>query len=281
MLNSLDEAQCHQLLEACPIGIMLLDKDGIVRWLNPVLGNWLGERASLITDQPADEAPADLQGLYGENSTIQLAADNEHDDIWLIGASQTLPDGSRVQFFTDTSSLKLLAQERDGLLEQLKELTVTDAESGLPNRRALFQNLESQVSRSRRYQNPLSIILMRIGNLGDFAGLHPSEDTAPLLSAIRTVLNDQMRWADMIGRLEEAEFLFILPETDLEATRQLTAKVNSNFDDLYIEGMDDSPFTVATQFGCAEWRKGDDVGLLLMRAREDLQQAISPAEQAG
>ena len=281
MLNSIDAEQCRQLLQACPIGMLLLDSDGVVRWINPTLEAWLGSRAGQLLDHPADGVAAELQGLYGDNPTVHLEADEDTDEHWLIGTTQPLPDGGRAQFFTDASPLKQLMQQRDDLLAELKELTVTDTESGLPNRRALFQNLESQVSRSRRYQNPLSIILMRIDNMDEIINRASERDSAPLLAAIRTILNDQMRWADMIGRLDEAEFLFILPETDLEASRKLTGKISANFDELTLEGQEPGEVSLVTRYGVAEWRKGDDVGLLLMRAREDLEGKTEAAEQAG
>jgi diguanylate cyclase (GGDEF)-like protein len=281
MQNKLDAALCQQLLQACPVGIMLLSKDGVVTWINPTLETWLGDRTGQLIGQPADGIAAELQELYGDNPTVHLGAVSSTDEHWLIGTTQPLPDGGRAQFFTDASPLKQLMQQRDDLLAELQELTVTDAESGLPNRRALFQNLESQVSRSRRYQNPLSIILMRIENMEQIVDQTTNQDNTSLLDAIRTILNDQMRWADMIGRLDEAEFLFILPETDASACRQLTEKVSANFEDMAIEGLETDDSTITTRYGIAEWRKGDDVGLLLMRAREDLEAEGSTAERAG
>jgi diguanylate cyclase (GGDEF)-like protein len=281
MQNKLDAALCQQLLQACPVGIMLLSKDGVVTWINPTLETWLGDRTGQLIGQPADGIAAELQELYGDNPTVHLGAVSSTDEHWLIGTTQPLPDGGRAQFFTDASPLKQLMQQRDDLLAELQELTVTDAESGLPNRRALFQNLESQVSRSRRYQNPLSIILMRIENMEQIVDQTTNQDNTSLLDAIRTILNDQMRWADMIGRLDEAEFLFILPETDASACRQLTEKVSANFEDMAIEGLETDDATITTRYGIAEWRKGDDVGLLLMRAREDLEAEGSTAERAG
>lgn len=281
MLKSINVEQCRQLLQACPIGMMLLDQNGVVRWINPALENWLGSRASQLLDHPANDVAAELQGLFGDNPTVHLDAADGVGEHWLIGTTQALPDGGRAQFFTDASPLKQLMQQRDDLLAELKELTVTDTESGLPNRRALFQTLESQVSRSRRYQNPLSIILMRIDNMDEIIDHTAGRDSGPLLGAIRTILNDQMRWADMIGRLDEAEFLFILPETDLDASRKLTEKISANFDELILEGEAPDEVSLVTRYGVAEWRKGDDVGLLLMRAREDLEGKAPATEQAG
>jgi diguanylate cyclase (GGDEF)-like protein len=271
MLNTLDTAQYQQLFEACPIGLMLIDQDGKAQWLNPALRKWLGAQADTILQQTVDTAPSELQALWSENATVHLSARDPQDDIWLLGTSQPLTDGGMMQFFTDASSLKLLMQERDSLQEQLDQLSLTDAETGMPNRRALSQNLESQVSRSRRYQNPLTILIMRMDNLPDFMAQHGTDSAKPLLVAIRNVLNDQLRWADTIGRMDENEFLLILPETHLEATGQMIDLIRKRLDELYIEGFEDSEFKVQARFSAAEWHKGDDVGLLMLRAREELE----------
>ena len=270
MLNTLDTAQYQQLLENCPTGMMLIDQDGRVQWINTALRNWLGAKADSVLQQTADTSPSELQALWEENASLHLPASDPQDDIWLLGTSQTLTNGGIIQFFTDASPLKQLMQERDRLQEQLAQLSLTDTETGMPNRRALSQNLESQVSRSRRYQNPLTILIMRIDNLSDFISRHDTESAKPLLVAIRNVLNDQLRWADTIGRMDENEFLLILPETHLDATAQMIELLHKRFDELYIEGFENSDFKVEARFSAAEWHKGDDVGLLMLRAREQL-----------
>ena len=271
MLNTLDTAQYQQLFEACPIGLMLIDQDGKAQWINPALQNWLGAKADSLLQQTADTAPPELQALWAKDPSFHLPASDPQDDIWLLGTSQALSDGSMMQFFTDTSAVKLLMQKRDELQEQLAQLSMTDPETGMPNRRALSQNLESQVSRSRRYQNPLTILIMRIDNLADFMTQNNTDSAKPLLVAIRNVLNDQLRWADTIGRMDGNEFLLILPETHLDATVQMIELLQTRLEDLYIEGFEDSDFKVEARFSAAEWHKGDDVGLLMVRAREQLE----------
>lgn len=271
MLNTLDTAQYQQLLEACPIGLMLIDAEGKVQWLNPTLQTWLGSQAEAVLGQTTDTAPVEFKDMWTENATVHLAATSAHDELWLLTTSQPLSNGGVMQFFIDASPLKLLMQERDTLQEQLAKTTMTDPETGMPNRRALSQNLESQVSRSRRYQNPLTILIMRIENLSDFMNQHNTDSARPLLVAIRNVLNDQLRWADTIGRMDDDEFLLILPETHLEATGQMIDLLHKRLAELSIEGFEDSDFKVQARFSGAEWHKGDDVGLLMLRAREGLE----------
>ena len=272
MLKSLDTTQYQQLLEACPIGLLLLNKDGKAQWINPALRSWLGTRADKIIEQQVDAVPRELRKLWGENATVHLPATDAEDELWLLGTSQPLDDGSKMQFFTDATASKLLLQERDALQSQLESVSLTDEDTGMPNQRALTQSLESQVSRSRRYKNPLTILIMQVDNLDEFIKTQETESARPLLVAIRNMLNDQLRWADTIGRMNENEFLLILPETHLEATGQMIDLIRKRFDDLYIEGVENSDFKVQARFGVAEWHKGDDVGLLMARAREVLEE---------
>ena len=272
MLKSLDSTQYQQLLEACPIGLLLLDKDGKTQWINPALRSWLGTRADKIIEQQVDAVPRELQKLWGENATVHLPATDAEDELWLLGTSQPLDDGSKMQFFTDATASKLLLQERDALQSQLESVSLTDEDTGMPNQRALTQSLESQVSRSRRYKNPLTILIMQVDNLDEFIKTQETESARPLLVAIRNMLNDQLRWADTIGRMDDNEFLLILPETHLEATGQMIDLIRKRFDDLYIEGVENNDFKVQARFGVAEWHKGDDMSLLMARAREVLEE---------
>ncbi len=269
MLNTLDAAQCRQLLENAPVGLLLLDAGGVPRWLNPVMRDWLGEAADNLLGRPPAELPEGLQALLGENPTVQLPGETEDQDLWLLGSSQPLAEGGVAQFFTDATALKQLLGERDALRELVDELNVTDAETNMPNRRALYQQLESQVSRSRRYENPLSILILQLDNLDGFSAQYGSP--TPLLLALRNMLNDQLRWADTIGRLDSGEFLLILPETPLDATRQLADMLAKRLAKLDIEGVEAGDFVPRARMGVAQWQKGDDVGLLMLRAREELE----------
>ena len=273
MLNSLDNTQYQQLLDACPIGLLLIDKDEVIRWINPAMRSWLGTRADNIFEQASDAVPRELQKLWGEDATVHLSGTNSDDELWLLGTTQSLDNGNRMQFFVDATASKLLLQERDALQADLESVSLTDEDTGMPNQRALAQSLESQVSRSRRYQNPLTILIMQVDNLDEFTAIHDSGSAKPLLVALRNMLNDQFRWADTIGRMTDNEFLLILPETHLDATEQMIELLHQRLDDLYIEGLDNGEFKTHARFGAAEWHKGDDMGLLMMRAREGLEQS--------
>ena len=64
----------------------------------------------------------------------------------------------------------------------------------------------------------------------------------------------------------------IVLECDLDATEQMVELLHKRLDELSIEGFEDSDFKVQARFSAAEWHKGDDVGLLMLRAREGLEE---------
>ncbi len=264
MLESLDADTCRELLAACPMGLLLIDAEGRVEWMNDTLREWLGDDANVIPGQPATAAPDALAPLWQDEPALTLPPKREGDEPrWLLGHTHHLADGRRLQYLTDQSPMKLLLQERDDLLAELDELTVTDADTGMPNRRALSAQLATEVARSRRYGNPLSTVIMRLDRLEGSA-----EAIRQVLISIRNLLNEQRRWADTIGRLDDNEFLFILPETSLEAARHVAEMTAERLQKLMQE---DESIQVAARFGVSEWQKGDDIGLMMVRAREDLE----------
>lgn len=268
MINSLSTEQSHQLVDSCPVGLLLLDEEGRIRWINTALRDWLGNRASEIEDRNVDEVSNDLKALFYCQSAVNLPENAEQEARYLIGNTQPLEDGSTAQYFTDVTPLKIVINERNQLLDTVNELNVTDPDTGMPNQRALLNSLESQVSRSRRYQNPLSILLLRIKNLEEFQQHTNTENAAPLLTAVRNLLNDQLRWADMIGRYDNNHFMLILPETHLDATLQVSTLLEQRLKSLVIDDYQSNEFSIDACFAAAEWVKGDDVRLLLAKANQ-------------
>lgn len=275
MTSQLSQQQLETLMDTSPLGMLLIDAQGRASWMNATLKEMLGANATDILDCTAADAPESLRSLFDENPTVHIETDEGEEDIWLLGSTQAVAEnGATMQFFNDVTAIQLLIEERDQLSKELHEYILIDKESGMPNHRALFQSLEPQVARSRRYQNPLSVIIMRLNNLNDYIASSADNSPANLFTALRYLLNDQMRWADIIGRLDSNEVLMVLPETHDEDAHKLIEKLNQR---LNLMELDQDDFNLSASYGIAEWRKGDDVGLLMMRAREQLENNREPA----
>lgn len=275
MLDKLDPAQLQQIVRGSPTGILLLDNQGRVSWVNDALGEMLGkDRCAQLLNKHSDEVPGPLSALFDLNTTLHLPGDELHEDLWLMGHQQALPDDAgQAQYFVDITPLHWLMQERDQLRDELNDVIMVDSETGMRNRKGLYYSLEPQLSRSRRYDRPLTIILLRLDCLDRFRQQYQREDARPVLVTLSQLLSDQLRWADIVGRLNETDFLLVLPEIHADDASTVVDNLRQQLTKLTIDEPETEDFTITARFGIAEWRKGDDMSLLLMRARQMLDDA--------
>jgi diguanylate cyclase (GGDEF)-like protein len=250
-------------LGACPFGLAVLANDRPV-WVNAALEGMLGQGAGDLRQQ-APEHPLWTALLRGQGPVQPPGT-----GAWLSGrrAEVATAEGGRVQllFVQEVTEAVRLEAQCDELARRVEELTLTDPLTGLANRRALGHTLSAQVTRSRRYHNPLCIALVQVRVPGP-AGSLPD---ASVLSVSR-FLRDRLRWVDAIGRYEEDLFLLILPETGLDAARGLLQAVREEAERDEYPGVP-GDLRPSLRLGVAEWRRGQDAARLVEQARRQLAQ---------
>ena len=128
--------------------------------------------------------------------------------------------------------------------------TVTDF--GVLSRGAIINRLEAEVSRSRRYANPLSCITVQLAK--------KAEDT--LASEIARKVKGQLRWVDLLGKWNDETLLIVLPETDEYAARALSEKLLSSVSLTICS----SGVTLPADLGTSSWAGGDNAERLVRRA---------------
>ena len=268
MPKQLSNSDLSKILEACPMGLAISDNKHTITWVNETFQNYLGISADEISNQNINELPEILQSLFTSNSVVHIPANSLRDDQWFMCNQQSLEDNQdTVHFITDVGPLHLLMQEREALKEELRESLAVDEVTGMPNKVALLQSLEPQISRSRRYNNLLSIVIMRVNNLEQL----DETQAASVILPISQMLNDQVRWADIVGKLNDTDFLLVLPETGAEACKNLSANLGERLNTTVMPEDLPSSFKISANFGYAEWEKGDDLGLLMQKARNMLE----------
>ena len=268
MLDHLAPKLVQQFVDSLPGALALVNADNEIVWVNDSFLRVTTLSSTNAVGKQIKDLGREIQDMFGDGH-IYLTATNKRDAYWL--ACMTIPLGDyRLQYCSDVTQLQGLIEDREGLKTKVAELNPIDQVTGMANRRALFQSLEQQASRSRRYGNTLSVMILRLSNLSELIRAHGNDNSDELLLSISQMLNDQMRWADVIGRLDKNEFLFIMPETEESATSELRDKIEEQLAKVTIPTTDESEFELIHEFGMAQWRKGDDVGMLMQRARQSL-----------
>ena len=270
MLDQIDKQHLLKMLQVNPLGMMLIDTQGNVGWVNDNFPIITGVSSLQVLGKNIDSVPAEYRNLFDDEATIHLPALDNRPETWLVVSSQALADGGRVQYIKDATLVRQLARERDELKQKVHELNIVDEVTGLLNPRGLYQALEPQVSRSRRYDNLLSIMIMRLENLEPLRQQIGYAKGNQLLQAISEILNDQMRWADSIGRLSENEFMLIMPETPQDIADHLAGKIRERLAELTLPDLNGDTLDLRTRVGMVQWRKGEDTRLMMQRARATL-----------
>ncbi len=256
------------LLQHLPFGLAQLNADNRITWVNDTLERMLGMRSDELQDRTLDELPDPARRLLATEPRLLAVDAGQH---WISREIHSDGSGQRLLVVSDVSSQEQLAEENARLRQQVQDLKLTDDLTGLPNKRAISQALDLHISRSRRYQNPLSVVLVHI-DLQKLDGVQPLS-TDPLILALSRFLRDRLRWVDQIARWENNVFLLVLPETLEADARVLLDKIANEQDSMQLpEGVGE--LRPELSFGLACWTKGDDMRTLLRAALDNLQTSV-------
>ena len=103
-------------------------------------------------------------------------------------------------------------RERESQAE-LERLSVTDALTGLYNRRHLMGTLATEVQRSRRLRRPFSVLLADVDHFKQYNDAHGHQAGDAALARIADILRKTTRGVDCVARYGGEEFFVMLLET--------------------------------------------------------------------
>jgi len=263
MLNSLTLEETANLLDACPLGILLLDGSGCIRACNSAFASLtVGVSGTAVSEPEELRKEGLLEPLLGSGTLVNWIMP-DGDERWLAVESRPLTgtDGGTVRFYVDVTEKLRLRKERDGLCAELKQLSLKDETfTSLMNRRGLLHSLDPLVARCRRYDKPLSVIAM---------GLVEQQGRQNLLVKISYLLRDQTRWADLLGCNDDHDFLIILQETTRESALRLVEKLTAQLKHVSAS----APSPASACYGVTQCQNDDDAETLLERAEAALGEA--------
>ncbi len=122
-------------------------------------------------------------------------------------------------------TLEQRVAERTAALEQanhrLEVLAMTDALSGLPNRRHAMLQLELAWEAALANDGPMTIIVADADGFKSVNDTHGHEAGDAVIVALGKTLRNAVRTDDVVCRMGGDEFLILCPRTDLEGGRQV------------------------------------------------------------
>ena len=209
----------------------------------------------------------ELRSLKGsivvEHEGIALVAGYDMDGAeTLASALQALNDELN-EAYRDLSRSKQALEAREA---EILKLSLTDALTGVGNRRMLNEVLAREVARSARGGQPLSLVILDIDHFKRVNDNHGHEMGDFVLKETGATLLRLVRLSDIATRMGGEEFVVLLPATSVDealvcAERMRAALAQHDF------GL---PTAVTSSFGVACLLAGESGAALLARADKAL-----------
>ena len=171
-----------------------------------------------------------------------------------------------------------LTEELRKANDQLASMARTDALTGLPNRRALEDELQRAAARGTRDGTWLSLLALDVDYFKAFNDKHGHAAGDAVLSAVGRILTEQCRKGDMPARYGGEEFTVILPNTNPLGASVVAERIRRAFE------ASSTPFegktlkiTMSVGIASAQGRSIEPVAVLAARADD----ALYVAKRAG
>ena len=131
----------------------------------------------------------------------------------------------------------------------VRTLSLTDALTGIPNRRSIMDLLGKEVARTARHGPPLAVVLLDLDHfkrINDTWG-HPAGDR--VLQETARVLRAAIRHCDAVGRYGGEEFMMVLPDTRLDGAIVLAERCRTLLADTVVLADNGERIALSASFG--------------------------------
>ncbi len=156
----------------------------------------------------------------------------------------------------DIRQQKQLIREKEALIEKLEAVTLTDALTGLWNRRGFAQRLDNELARFRRNRRPFSLLLLDIDHFKKINDTYGHAAGDMVLKELSRKFKINMREMDTICRWGGEEFLIMVVETDLAGAKRFAEKIRMAAEGMNIN-FEGQTISVTLSIGVSEFLKFD------------------------
>ncbi|HEX5372892.1 MAG TPA: diguanylate cyclase [Aquabacterium sp.] len=278
--------ELQDLYDNAPCGYHSLDADGRVVRMNRTELSWLGYQANEVVGQMhyADLVLPETRALFLERFQdfmrgVELA------DLQIMLRRR---DGSALPVSLNASAVRNEAgevvssrttvtdiTERHRLELELQSQARTDPMTGVSNRRDFYDHGARELARAQRSGKPVSVLMLDIDHFKKVNDSHGHHAGDLVLKGVAEACVKHLRSHDLFARMGGEEFAALLPETDLNAAREVANRMREALAAMRVTHGDER-LSVTVSVGVASQTDSqDDLDRLLVRADEHLYQAKS------
>ncbi len=181
------------------------------------LSGWVAEnRKSILNGNPSVETGylSDPKKFSTLRSAVAVPLEGLNGVVGVLA----LYSADRDAFTKDHLRVLLAINSKIGLsvenalrFQRAEESATNDPLTGLPNARSLFVQLDAELSRSRRTNQPVAVLALDLDNFKHINQRHGQMEGNRLLRAVANALKAVCREYDVVARMGGNEFVMVLP----------------------------------------------------------------------
>lgn len=171
-----------------------------------------------------------------------------------------------------------LSDANKALLEtnkELHQLSITDGLTGLLNRKHILELLDREISRSRRYGHPVSVLMLDIDHFKNINDTYGHQTGDIVMRRLADLFCETVRENDLVGRYGGEEFLILLPDSATQSGVQTAQRIRKRVQDLKIDASGEN-VSVTVSIGISSFPQyGQNADAVICAADAALYQAKS------
>ncbi len=139
---------------------------------------------------------------------------------------------------------------------ELAQVATTDPLTGTLNRRSFQARGAIEIQKARRYQRPLSLLMIDADHLANIEATHGPGGGETVLKALTSSFFAGTRISDLVARVDSEQFAILLPETNRDGAELLAERLRRKISDLSVP-IDDQMISCTVSIGVAAAEKDE------------------------
>ncbi len=257
-------------LDTLAEGLLVLDAKKNIALANAAFAEKVGREPADLTGKHVEELPwkleangngdgcfpwdrPEVQKTLATGMPLALDIDGKSERNFMVNSAPVLAeDGSPRGLLASFDDVTELEAQRTELIESMKELrrsreeiqkqnhelqrlATRDSLTGCLNRRAFFEEFESNWSSAKRYGHPLACVLVDVDHFKSINDTYGHSVGDKVLRKVSDTLMEGCRKSDVVCRYGGEEFCVMLPFVDLAGARIAADKLRQAIEEMSVD----------------------------------------------
>lgn len=244
----------------------------------------IGERMEQISSKVSDELSSIIETVGSSLSNTESYSESlevftsELSDIKDEGSLRMIISSMAAATFEMAQNTKELESNLSRSKDQIKELnqnieiirneSMTDALTGIANRKKFDLTIEKELNFARSENDTLSLLIADIDHFKNFNDTHGHQTGDQVLRLVASILKQNVKGRDLAARYGGEEFAIVLPQTSIHAAKIVADQVRNAVanKELVKKSTNTKLGRITLSVGAAELKADDTIESLIARA---------------